>query len=77
MTREISWILESKRHLCLLAAACVCGSVFVFGPPGIRLAIPVLVGGAAVDEEFARSIGAVYAADAMATVRRAQELLNH
>lgn len=39
--------------------------------------IPVLVGGAAVDEEFARSIGAVYAADAMATVRRAQELLNH
>lgn len=45
MTREISWILESKRHLCLLAAACVCGSVFVFGPPGIRLAIPALVGG--------------------------------
>ena len=39
--------------------------------------MPVLVGGAAVDEEVARSIGAVYAADAMATVRRAQELLNH
>ena len=44
-------------------------------PTGVT--IPVLVGGAAVDEEFARSIGAVYAADAMATVRRAQELLNH
>ena len=37
--------------------------------------VPVIVGGAAVDEAFAVSIGAIYAADAMATVRRAQELL--
>lgn len=36
---------------------------------------PVIVGGAAVDEAFAVSIGAIYAADAMATVRRASELL--
>lgn len=36
---------------------------------------PVIVGGAAVDEAFAASIGAIYAADAMATVRRATELL--
>lgn len=36
---------------------------------------PVIVGGAAVDEAFADSIGAIYAADAMATVRRATELL--
>ena len=32
---------------------------------------PIIVGGAAVDEEFANSIGTVYAADAMATVRAA------
>ena len=37
--------------------------------------IPVIVGGAAVDETFAESIGAVYAGDAMATVRRARQLL--
>lgn len=37
--------------------------------------VPVIVGGAAVDEAFAASIGAIYAADAMATVRRATELL--
>ncbi len=37
--------------------------------------VPVLVGGAAVDELFAESIGAIYAADAMATVRKAQALL--
>ncbi len=37
--------------------------------------VPVIVGGAAVDEAFAVSIGAIYAADAMATVRRATELL--
>ena len=37
--------------------------------------VPVIVGGAAVDEAFAKSIGAIYAADAMATVRRASELL--
>lgn len=36
---------------------------------------PVIVGGAAVDEAFADSIEAIYAADAMATVRRATELL--
>ena len=32
---------------------------------------PIIVGGAAVDEDFADSIGTVYAADAMATVRAA------
>ncbi|MBQ9775898.1 MAG: cobalamin-dependent protein, partial [Lentisphaeria bacterium] len=32
---------------------------------------PIIVGGAAVDEAFAETIGAVYAADAMATVRAA------
>ena len=32
---------------------------------------PIIVGGAAVDEDFANSIGTVYAADAMATVRAA------
>lgn len=36
---------------------------------------PVIVGGAAVDETFAESIGAVYAADAMATVRAALKLI--
>ena len=35
--------------------------------------LPVITGGAAVDEHFARSIGALYADDAMATVRLAQE----
>lgn len=39
------------------------------------LDIPVLVGGAAVDENFAESIGAVYGADAMAAVRNAKRLL--
>ncbi len=33
--------------------------------------VPVIVGGAAVDADFAEEIGAVYAADAMATVRAA------
>ena len=36
--------------------------------------LPVIVGGAAVDENFAGEIGAVYAADAMATVRAAQKI---
>ena len=36
--------------------------------------LPVIVGGAAVDESFAGEIGAVYAADAMATVRAAQKI---
>lgn len=31
--------------------------------------VPIIVGGAAVDEAFAESIGAIYASDAMATVR--------
>lgn len=39
------------------------------------LDIPILVGGAAVDEAYAESIGAVYNADAMATVRNASKLL--
>jgi len=39
------------------------------------LKIPVLVGGAAVDEAFAESIGAVYGSDAMAAVRNASRLL--
>ena len=39
------------------------------------LDIPILVGGAAVDEAFAESIGAVYGADAMAAVRNASKLL--
>ena len=33
--------------------------------------IPLFVGGAAVDEEFARSIGAFYSPDAMGSVRMA------
>ena len=36
-----------------------------------RLDIPLFVGGAAVDAEFARSIGACYAPDAMSSVRMA------
>ena len=40
-----------------------------------RHTAPVIVGGAAVDETFAESIGAVYAADAMATVRAALKLI--
>jgi 5-methyltetrahydrofolate--homocysteine methyltransferase len=36
--------------------------------------IPLFVGGAAVDQEFADSIGAYYAADAMGSVRIALEL---
>ncbi len=39
------------------------------------LNIPVLVGGAAVDEAFAETIGAIYGADAMAAVRNASRLL--
>lgn len=39
------------------------------------LDIPILVGGAAVDENFAESIGAVYGSDAMAAVRNASKLL--
>lgn len=39
------------------------------------LDIPILVGGAAVDEAFAESIGAVYGSDAMAAVRNASRLL--
>ena len=39
------------------------------------LEIPILVGGAAVDEAFAESIGAVYGSDAMAAVRNASRLL--
>ena len=38
------------------------------------LEIPVVVGGAAVDEAFAKSIGAYYGSDAMATVRIAQKI---
>jgi len=37
--------------------------------------IPVMVGGAAVDEEFAKSIGAIYGADAMTSVRKALALV--
>ena len=37
---------------------------------------PVFVGGAAVDEVYAESIGGYYGADAMASVRLALELLN-
>ena len=40
-----------------------------------KLNIPLFVGGAAVDEEFARSIGAFYSPDAMGSVRQALELL--
>ena len=40
-----------------------------------KLNIPLFVGGAAVDEEFARSIGAHYSPDAMGSVRQALELL--
>ena len=36
--------------------------------------IPLFVGGAAVDEEFARSIGAFYSPDAMGRVRMALEM---
>lgn len=36
--------------------------------------IPLFVGGAAVDEEFARSIGAFYSPDAMGSVRMALEM---
>ena len=36
-----------------------------------HLDIPLFVGGAAVDAEFARSIGAFYAPDAMSSVRLA------
>ena len=36
--------------------------------------LPVIVGGAAVDGDFARDIGAIYAADAMAAVRAAKEI---
>ena len=39
-----------------------------------KLNIPVIVGGAAVDANYADEIGAVYAADAMATVREAQRI---
>ncbi len=40
-----------------------------------KLSIPLFVGGAAVDKEFADSIGAYYAADAMSSVRMALELV--
>ena len=36
--------------------------------------LPVIVGGAAVDAHFAEEIGAIYASDAMATVRAAQKI---
>ncbi|MBO5791862.1 MAG: homocysteine S-methyltransferase family protein [Lentisphaeria bacterium] len=39
-----------------------------------KIDIPLFVGGAAVDEEFARSIGAFYSPDAMGTVRMALEM---
>lgn len=39
-----------------------------------QIHIPLFVGGAAVDEEFARSIGAFYSPDAMGTVRLALEM---
>ena len=39
-----------------------------------KINIPLFVGGAAVDEEFARSIGAFYSPDAMGTVRLALEM---
>ena len=41
-----------------------------------NLEIPVIVGGAAVDASFAGEIGAIYASDAMATVRAAQKIAN-
>ena len=40
-----------------------------------KLDIPVFVGGAAVDETFAESIGAYYGADAMSSVRLALEVV--
>lgn len=40
------------------------------------LPFPVIVGGAAVDAAFAGEIGAIYASDAMATVRAAQKIAN-
>ena len=40
-----------------------------------RLDADFIVGGAVVDQAFAESLGAVYAADAMMTVRLAQQLL--
>ena len=36
--------------------------------------LPVIIGGAAVDAHFAEEIGAIYASDAMATVRAAQKI---
>ena len=41
-----------------------------------NLEIPVIVGGAAVDASFAGEICAIYASDAMATVRAAQKIAN-
>jgi 5-methyltetrahydrofolate--homocysteine methyltransferase len=40
-----------------------------------RLSIPIMVGGAAVNEEFARRIGGHYARDAASAVRLAKKLL--
>ena len=48
MTQEISWILESKRHLCLLAAAYICGILLYFRPQEIWPALLLIIGGSAV-----------------------------
>ena len=40
-----------------------------------HLDIPIFVGGAAVDENFAESIGAYYGADAMSSVRLALKVV--
>ena len=40
-----------------------------------NIVLPVIIGGAAVDGEFAREINAIYAADAMETVRAAQKII--
>lgn len=45
MTREISWILENKRHLCLLAAAYICGILLYFRPQKVWPALLFLTGG--------------------------------
>jgi len=40
------------------------------------MAIPVLVGGAVVNEEFAKTIGAYYSTDAISAVKKAKMILN-
>lgn len=44
MIREISWILETKRHLCLLAGAYLCGILLYFRP-AVWAALLFLTGG--------------------------------